>query len=1188
LDQRNRRHNCDYAKPKWGYGWYILHKNKKRLLYIRRLGCTGTSTHDLRPANMPTVQHSESPTCGSQNNGVLTVMIEPLANGNTPTYDISFDNGESFYGIAVTDPLDLTGLPPGQICATFTSTDGDCEFSACYDIPGIPTPIIQITGQVTHNCPFVNNGKIDVTVTGTSNYSIRWNDNVFPPTLNRVGLGAGAYCLTITDIICGVTAISCFNVIPVSLSVGVSPSCENIGSASATALGGNQPLVYKWNNTKTTNNIAGLSSGIYCVTVTDSKGCIKNGCDTLQNSGPVIKSIEHPCKDVNFSGSITLEIHQPAGSSTPVVVDGVSLPAQSTSSVYEMTINNQSQGTHTISMAFSDCEVTLVSAPLIEKSGDLRYDHYDAATNLCVYDVYCKDSLLVDQGMSYYPTLLGNDAQEFPCKTPRRCGNTPIAALNGHKKKVRGYEYLKVLEYAIGVGAFSYDYMNSLYTKYLHSGISSCDFVKYCTASLEMTQKAFYNNYFGNGDITPVGSDGCNILHCLSLTGNTAQIICPSNVVPDYIQDLSELAPSCNPRIHNITQLIIWQDTMRLLYPTYERTELDIKITEYAAIYNDTTLSDDERNWTNCSYAIYCSSDFKVLRLDEQPIPSCNPPNPPNLPSPFCEINDNNQVICPDASGQPYPLPIHPQFSKKLYEYIGVPDHRVITPAFPGNDSFYRLGVIKSDGRTSPKGLIDQNGERRFLDYGIRNQWATREQIPQLVQYLDDWDDNIFIYIEQLHPNQYLITIDQDSITQSKSITAVNWLDIKNLTKTRMGVELSGIFSGTMHYNDVEIASSSDTAAFLIRLNLDGSLQSKQIIQNIRTNRGLDFYATTNGTVIIGTSKSNYVSVGSSQLTGLNDGGIFTVRLDSNAVVVGQQHGIRTTGNMRLLRTIASPDGSTLTYLIKGSGVIGHGSQDIVSSLAVSTWLVTTTNTGILKWTLPLQNANFEENELDLTYGDSLGLYIGLAFRDSVSLGGHTWQSQGGKDIFLAKIGADGSLLGGRTYGSSDDEVIKKIFFSDKYLFLTGDYFGITTNRTIGRNQFTNLGTVSQNLQKAYMTFVTDTDLLYSNDSLQNQQSWISKTLASYSLINNSQIQVFPNPVKDQLTVRIQRADLGNYTVRVFDVLGNLMIIKKATILGLGSQEVTLNQFSRFPIGMYIVQITDEQGHSNSVRVLRE
>ena len=81
------------------------------------------------------------------------------------------------------------------------------------------------------------------------------------------------------------------------------------------------------------------------------------------------------------------------------------------------------------------------------------------------------------------------------------------------------------------------------------------------------------------------------------------------------------------------------------------------------------------------------------------------------------------------------------------------------------------------------------------------------------------------------------------------------------------------------------------------------------------------------------------------------------------------------------------------------------------------------------------------------------------------------------------------------------------------------------------------------------------------------------------SLINKSQtttedpfdaVDVFPNPVADELTVSFRIRELTTYFVQVFDARGRLLISRKYD--DLTSQDKYLN-FSAFTKGMYFIHV---------------
>jgi hypothetical protein len=60
-------------------------------------------------------------------------------------------------------------------------------------------------------------------------------------------------------------------------SSNVSANGGSDGSASVNPSGGTPPYSYLWSTGGTSQNITGLSYGVYTVSVTDSKGCTING-----------------------------------------------------------------------------------------------------------------------------------------------------------------------------------------------------------------------------------------------------------------------------------------------------------------------------------------------------------------------------------------------------------------------------------------------------------------------------------------------------------------------------------------------------------------------------------------------------------------------------------------------------------------------------------------------------------------------------------------------------------------------------------------------------------------------------------------------------------------------------------------------------------------------------------------------
>ncbi|MCX6258077.1 MAG: GEVED domain-containing protein [Bacteroidia bacterium] len=134
-------------------------------------------------------------------------------------------------------------------------------------------------------CNGYSNAVIALTVSGAgSPFSYSWSNGLTTDTVSN--LQAGTYMVTVTSGNCVSTQS-----IPLTQPTAVistdsvtQVSCNNLnGAIDLTVSGGSPPYVYLWSNGATTQDISGLSSGIYSVTITDSGGCSSSKTDSLIN-----------------------------------------------------------------------------------------------------------------------------------------------------------------------------------------------------------------------------------------------------------------------------------------------------------------------------------------------------------------------------------------------------------------------------------------------------------------------------------------------------------------------------------------------------------------------------------------------------------------------------------------------------------------------------------------------------------------------------------------------------------------------------------------------------------------------------------------------------------------------------------------------------------------------------------------
>jgi len=239
-------------------------------------------------------------TCNGANNGSIIHTIT----GGTAPFTILWNTG------AVTQ--DLLGIAGGSYTVTITDASS-CSYNGNYTV-NEPSPI-SITSFVSNSTSCGgNDGTITLTTVtgGTAPYTFAWNNGAI--TQNLTGLSAGAYTVTITDANLCTSLPFNFNVtdpVPFIVTSVVNDVTCNGGSDGAidqTIVGGTLPFTFVWSNGANTEDINGLTTGTYTVTITDAGACSSIGSYTINEPTPIVvtsSSIDVTCNAGN-NGSITL------------------------------------------------------------------------------------------------------------------------------------------------------------------------------------------------------------------------------------------------------------------------------------------------------------------------------------------------------------------------------------------------------------------------------------------------------------------------------------------------------------------------------------------------------------------------------------------------------------------------------------------------------------------------------------------------------------------------------------------------------------------------------------------------------------------------------------------------------------------------------------------------------------------
>lgn len=165
----------------------------------------------------------------------------------------------------------------GNYCVTLTDANG-CSSSTCYYFEGNGNNDTLCNAYILMDSINTPGFLLTAVGNGVAPYTYVWSTGAQTAsiTINAFTL----YCVTVTDA-SGCESTACIDLTGNSCSVSV-----YAGNASVLAEPyGTAPFAYLWNTGQITQNIVPMSSGNFCVTVTDANGCVSTDCAYYQFGG---------------------------------------------------------------------------------------------------------------------------------------------------------------------------------------------------------------------------------------------------------------------------------------------------------------------------------------------------------------------------------------------------------------------------------------------------------------------------------------------------------------------------------------------------------------------------------------------------------------------------------------------------------------------------------------------------------------------------------------------------------------------------------------------------------------------------------------------------------------------------------------------------------------------------------------
>lgn len=204
--------------------------------------------------------------CNGANNGSIAVT----ASGGTAAYSYVWSVVPS-----VNSP-NATALSPGNYSITTTDANG-CTFAINNMVISEPTALAVSPVITNVSCPNHGDGEVDLNPSGgTPPYTFVWNNGKTSPGITN--LSGGVYDATVTDSHgCPLTNSATVIELP---GLWMNAAVKNVlcfpltnGAIDVTASSSFLPLQFSWDNGAVTEDLMGLDTGLYHITITDSHGC---------------------------------------------------------------------------------------------------------------------------------------------------------------------------------------------------------------------------------------------------------------------------------------------------------------------------------------------------------------------------------------------------------------------------------------------------------------------------------------------------------------------------------------------------------------------------------------------------------------------------------------------------------------------------------------------------------------------------------------------------------------------------------------------------------------------------------------------------------------------------------------------------------------------------------------------------
>jgi gliding motility-associated-like protein len=265
------------------------------------LGCTAAKFFIVdNPSDIVVESEIIHTDCENGNNGSINLTVE----GGEAPYEYFWSSGQT--------EDQLSDLAPGSYTVTIVD-NANCQQIEFYEIVG--PNAINIDEVITQpSCANLDGGTIEVNVEGgEGNISLLWSNGMDGSILSD--LAEGIYYLTVTDEAGCIDSVSYEIIEPSEIIVSGSTTQSSCGGGLDGSIeldfsGGTGTLSVLWNNGSEEDNLTGLSSGIYHVSISDENGCmVVDSFEVFEDAEINLdETIDHVSCFEAINGSIIIEL----------------------------------------------------------------------------------------------------------------------------------------------------------------------------------------------------------------------------------------------------------------------------------------------------------------------------------------------------------------------------------------------------------------------------------------------------------------------------------------------------------------------------------------------------------------------------------------------------------------------------------------------------------------------------------------------------------------------------------------------------------------------------------------------------------------------------------------------------------------------------------------------------------------